>query len=408
MRAATPAQATNHALTTGQSKYGVIRASKEVPVPDAVALPAAALLSESDSVAPVAGRRSASGTVTKPDAPADAQGLPSPSLAQTQQPAPEAPSAPAARPQPLPSIVKPRVRVEAQHEATGSFSYATGIAALSILAIALLAWRAIRRRNQNAAQAKREAEQARVDELERAAATAREKAQMEEALRAAQAAAAAAAAEEAALAAEQERTDATAAAAALAREQAQKKPDPRVEAARALFDTLHRAERDVEPFLRLLDEVTPADATTNASRQVVASWHESILNSRNRLSEALARYQVSFDMHVVEPAADLQGAMSRLIDHAARMSALMVTQSQENSAILHWSRQLPGALVQLFWRAQTARYSSTLPQLPRVPDAPAPGTGVAPVQAPAARPARVQDKAIQQALRGGRSHAVRS
>jgi hypothetical protein len=302
--------------------------------------------------------------------------------------------------------VKPRAQAEAQHEATESFPYGAGIAALSILAIALLAWRAIRRRNQKAAQAKREAEQAHADELERAAATAREKAQMEEVLRAAQTAAAAA--EEAARAAEQERTEATAAAAALAREQAQKKADPRVEAARALFDTLHRAERDVEPFLRLLDEVAPADATTNASRQVVASWHESILNSRNRLSEALARYQVSFDMHVVEPAPDLQGAMSRLIDHAARMSALMVTQSQENSAILHWSRQLPGALVQLFWRAQTARYSSTLPQLPRVPDAPAPSTGGTPVPAPAARPARVQDKAIQQALRGGRSHAVRS
>jgi hypothetical protein len=142
---------------------------------------------------------------------------------------------------------------------------------------------------------------------------------------------------------------------------------------------------------------------------VVAAWHESMLSSRNRLSEALVRHQAPVDMQVVEPARDLQSAMGRLIDHAARMSALMVAQQQENSAILHWSRQLPGALVQLFWRAQTARYSSTMPQLPKVPDAPAPGAirTTAPTHATAqAQPARTHDKAIQRALRGGNSHAV--
>lgn len=408
MRAATPAQAANHALASDQSKYGVIRASTAVPVPDAVALAAARGATESDVVARAGGRRSSPATTSTPDVPpdaADAQGLPSPRLAQPQQSAPEAAPAAATRPQPLPPVLKARAPAEAQHDGGSLFPNGAGIAALSILVVVLLAWRAIRRRNQKAAQAKREAEQARADELARVETAAREEARIEQERRAAQAAAAAA--EEEARAAEQERAEATAAA-AVAHEQAQRKADPRVKAARALFDLLHRAERDVEPFLRLLDEVAPVDATTNASRQVVTSWHEAILNSRNHLSEALARYQVSVDMHVVEPAADLQSAMSRLIDHAARMSALMVAQSQENSAILHWSRQLPGALVQLFWRAQTARYTSTLPQLPKVPDAPAPGIGVTPAQVPPTRPTRTQDRAIQQALRGGRSHAVRS
>jgi hypothetical protein len=133
-----------------------------------------------------------------------------------------------------------------------------------------------------------------------------------------------------------------------------------------------------------------------------------MLSTRNRLSEALARHNAPVDMPVVEPALDLPSAMSRLIDHAARMSALMVAQQQENSAILHWSRQLPGALIQLFWRAQTARYTSSLPQLPKVPDSPAPGTVTPAAPAAAARPARVQDKAIQQALRGGQSHVLRT
>lgn len=405
LRAPTSTPAAEHVQASGQSTYGIIRASKAVPVPDAVALAAAPAAEESEVVVPGAGRRSASGVISKLDVPGEPQDLPSPRVAQIQQAVPDAAHGAAARPQPLPPVLKPQMQAEAQHGADGPLTYGAGVAALSILAVAMLAWRAIRRRKQKAAEAEREAEQARADELAREAA-AREEARVQEERRVAQAAAAAA--QEAALAAEQERAEATAAAAAVAREQAQRKVDPRITAARALFDLLHRAERDVEPFLRLLDEVAPVDATTNASRQVVTSWHESILNSRNSLSEALARHQVSVDMHVVEPATDLQGAMSRLIDHAARMSALMVAQSQENSAILHWSRQLPGALVQLFWRAQTARYSSTLPQLPRVPDAPAPGFGVAPAPVPAARQARVQDKAIQQALRGGRSHAVRS
>jgi hypothetical protein len=273
-----------------------------------------------------------------------------------------------------------------------------GIAILSILAVAML-----RRRDRRASQAERDAELARAAEQERAAAAARGEAERLEQQRAVQAAAEAAAEE----AAEQERARATAAAASM---QAQSKLDPRIEAAHRLFDLLHRAERDVEPFLGLLDEAAPHDATTSASRQVVASWHESMLSTRNRLSEALARHNAPVDMPVVEPAPDLPAAMSRLIDHAARMSALMVAQQQENSAILHWSRQLPGALIQLFWRAQTARYTSTLPQLPKVPDTPAPGTITPAVPAPAAaaRTARVRDKAIQQALRGGQSHALRT
>jgi hypothetical protein len=276
-----------------------------------------------------------------------------------------------------------------------------GVGSLSILALALL-----RRRDRKASQVKRDADLARAEEQERAAAAARVEARRLEQQRAAQAAAEAAAAEEAAeQAAERERAQAALAA---AREQAQSKADPRIEAAHRLFDLLHRAERDVEPFLKLLDEAAPHDAATTASRQVVASWHESMLSTRNRLSEALMRHNAPVDMRVVEPASDLATAMSRLIDHAARMSALMVAQQQENSSILHWSRQLPGALVQLFWRAQTARYTSTLPQLPKVPDAPAPGT-VAPASPVATAPStRIRDKAIQQALRGGQSHAIRT
>lgn len=385
--------------STDRSKHGVIRTAEAVPEPDmARQEPAAAPIQDTAAPAATVPARTAAPRDTRA-APAAGANLPDPRLeaAMAQEPGPAQVSvstpAPAAR---TPAPVTAQPPSSHQESSYWPLYIGTGIAALSILALALL-----RLRDRKAAQEKRDAELARAEEQERAAAAARDEAQRLERQRAAQIAAEAAAEE----AAEQARAQA---AATVARAHEQSKADPRIEAAHRLFDLLHRAERDVEPFLQLLDEAAPHDATTNASREVVASWHESMLSTRNRLSEALARHNAPVDMPVVEPALDLPGAMSRLIDHAARMSALMVAQQQENSAILHWSRQLPGALIQLFWRAQTARYTSSLPQLPQVPDAPAPGAVVPAAPAAAARPARVQDKAIQQALRGGQSHVLRT
>jgi len=400
-RAAASAHKTEIQAPTGRSKHGVIRTAEAVPEPETARQEPEAALSQ-DTAAPAT---SVSSRTTAPRdtraAPAAGAVLPdprlegAPALAHESGPAqaPVTPPASAARtPAPAPA------QLPSQHQES-SYSplyIGAGIAALSILALALL-----RRRDRKAAQVKRDAELARAEQQERIEAAAREEAQRLEQQRVAQAAVEAAAEE----AVEQERIRAADAA---AHAQAQSKADPRIEAAHRLFDLLHRAERDVEPFLQLLDEAAPHNATTNASREVVASWHESMLSTRNRLSEALARHNAPVNMPVAEPALDLPSAMSRLIDHAARMSALMVAQQQENSAILHWSRQLPGALIQLFWRAQTARYTSSLPQLPKVPDSPAPSAVAPAAPAAAARPARVQDKAIQQALRGGQSHVLRT
>lgn len=401
-RAAASAHKAALEASTDRSKHGVIRSAKTLPEPEMPRQEAEATFNHDTAglVTNVSSRTTAP-LDTRP-APASGADLPdprlegSPTLAHEPGPAQTPVWSPASGARTTaPAAAQP---TSLPHE----FSYwplyvGAGIAALSILVLALL-----RRRDHKTAQVKRDAELVHAEQQERVAAAAREEAQRLEQQRVAQATAEAAAKE----AAEQKRTRAAAAHA-----QAQNKADSRIEAARRLFDLLHRAERDVEPFLQLLDEAAPRDATTNASREVVASWHESMLSTRNRLSEALARHNAHIDMPVVEPALDLASAMSRLIDHAARMSALMVAQQQDSSAILHWSRQLPGALIQLFWRAQTARYTSSLPQLPKVPDSPAPGA-VAPA-APAApvaatRPARVQDKAIQQALRGGQSHVLRT
>lgn len=388
----------SRAQTSEQSKQGVIRSSEQVSPPNTPPEQKAARPAEQ-------GLRARALRATPDAIPEADSALPDPKVTAVASDAPGAATPVALKAAPAPLAL----RVE-----TGSsqpMSYWPLYAGAAIAALSLLAMALFRRRYRKAAQEERVASEAHAQEILRERDAALAQAAEQERLRMAdELAEQAEAAEVAAAAAAQEQERQQAADLAAVREHAQKSVDPRVAAAHQLHDLLHRAERDVEPFLRLLDDAVPVDAASNEARQVVAAWHESMLGTRNRLSEALARHNVPVDLQVVEPAADLQSAVSRLIDHAARMSALMVTQQQPNSAILHWSRLLPGALVQLFWRAQTAKYSSTMPQLPKVPDAPAPSAAPAPAPAhvPVRPPVRTQDKAIQQALRGVHRHAARA
>ena len=412
--AAEDGRAAPAADTSARSKQGVIRSSQAVPPPDLQAEMAPAL-AEEPAVTARAFRAVPKG-VAGPDS-----DLADPMLADA---APTA-SGTAQSVTPKAAIAPQTVRVDAGKPDPASYwplYVGGGIAALSLLALTLL-----RRSYRKAAHEQLLASEAHGQEIlrERDAALAQAAEQEQMILRERDAARAQASEQErmrhadelvaqteraavAAAAALQERESQQAAELAAVRDREQKDIDPRIAAAHQLHDLLHRAERDVEPFLRMVDDVVPVDTASNEARQVLAAWHESLLGTRNRLSEALARHNVTADLQVVEPAVDLQSAVSRLIDHAARMSALMVTQQQPNSAILHWSRLLPGALIQLFWRAQTATYTSTMPQLPKVPDAPAPGAVAAPAPVPVREPARTQDRAIQQALRGVQRHAARA
>jgi len=383
---------------SAQAKHGVIRSAESVPAPDVIVA--------GPSVSATAGRSSAGADAARAVAPASADALPHPGLDAEENPVAPVKPMKALALQPLRAAPAPQAAPAPKQSVSDWAIYAgAGAAAVSLLALALL-----RRRDHKAAQKQREADDLRTQELVRAEVQrVREQEMVEAQERAAEEERARAVAETAAQAAVQHEHQQQADVATV-REHAEKKVDPRIEAAHRLFDLLHQAERDVEPFLRLLDAAVPNDASSAETRGVVASWHESMLGTRNRLSEALARHNAPVDLHPVEPAADLQSAVSRLIDHAARMSALMIAQQQQNSAILHWSRLLPGALVQLFWRAQTAKYSTTMTQLPKVPDAPAPGAAQTQAPAPAAiqalRPVRTHDKAIQQALRGAQRHAA--
>lgn len=391
------------AETSNQAKHGVIRSAQAVPAPDALDVQPGVASKVSRSVATPALALAAE----------PLESLPHPRMGDEESSArPVKPVAPQLLRASVTVPNKQPDTVPATNWLLVAVLGAAGAAGVSLLVLALLG-----RRDRRAAEKQREADDRRTQELVR---TEMQRVREEERLGAqeraaederARALAAAAAAALAATQAAEQRQHQGQADLSTVHERAQKKVDPRIVAAHNLFDLLHRAERDVEPFLRLLDAAVPNDVSSADARSIVTSWHESILSTRNRLSEALTRHQAPVDLQPVEPAADLQAALSRLIDHAARMNALMVSQQQQDSAILHWSRQLPGALVQLFWRAQTAKYSSTMTQLPKVPDTPAPtaveaSSAAATARVAAPRPLRTHDKAIQQALRGAQRHAA--
>lgn len=181
--------------------------------------------------------------------------------------------------------------------------------------------------------------------------------------------------------------------------------DPQFTAARRLLDALHRAERDVEPFFAMIGDTGRDEATSPSPRQILASWHESILRARNELAESLINQGWQADLPACEPATNLGEAMRRLVDHAVFFSALLLVQKKQDTAIFHWSRLLSGAVLHLFWRHQTARFVSDLERIPMapVPDIPAPIT----MKDSISKPNDFYSRIVQYAARNEtRKHAI--
>lgn len=152
-----------------------------------------------------------------------------------------------------------------------------------------------------------------------------------------------------------------------------RKSDPKYLAARRLLDALHHAERDVEPFLKMVESpnsILDSDKCATA-RQVLVSWHEAVQRSRNALQEIFSRNQLLDELPSSPPAADIGGALSRLYHHAAFFTAMLTVQNKTKSPILSLSKQLPAAAMQLYWNSQTQMMATELQSnpLPNLPEA---------------------------------------
>ncbi len=167
-----------------------------------------------------------------------------------------------------------------------------------------------------------------------------------------------------------------------------RKTDPKYLAARRLLDALHAAERDVEPFLEMIKTANLPDDHDkhDAALRVIGSWHQCVQRTRNSLQEAFVRAQLHDELPSTPAPESLNDALARLYQHAAFFTSVLTVQQKPKSPILAWSKQLPGAVLQLYWHAQTHLVAKDiqahpLPQLPegtqagRAPPAPPPDNG---------------------------------
>lgn len=145
-------------------------------------------------------------------------------------------------------------------------------------------------------------------------------------------------------------------------EAARMRADPSFDAARTLLDSLDRAEHDVEPFFQFIG--ASGIASGQHHRQVVEEWHRHVRAVRNNLAEALQRANMQIDLPVFEEPATLSEAMMRLVDHAAFLNALLSEQAIGEPALANLSRQLPGAVISLFWGPQSENYTSLIKTMP--------------------------------------------
>ncbi|CAN7750056.1 hypothetical protein LJR269_006595 [Duganella sp. LjRoot269] len=167
-----------------------------------------------------------------------------------------------------------------------------------------------------------------------------------------------------------------------------RRTDPKYLAARRLLDALHAAERDVEPFLEMIKTANLPDDHDkhDAALRVIGAWHQCVQRTRNSLQEAFVRAQLHDELPSTPAPESLSDALARLYQHAAFFTSLLTVQQKPKSPILAWSKQLPGAVLQLYWHAQTHLVAKDiqahpLPQLPegttagRAPAAPPPDNG---------------------------------
>jgi hypothetical protein len=182
-----------------------------------------------------------------------------------------------------------------------------------------------------------------------------------------------------------------------------RKSDPKYIAARRLLDALHTAERDVEPFLQFVatDNGAIDQGKHDSARDIIISWHQAVQRSRNALQEVFSRNNLLDDLPSTPAPRNMGEALERLYHHAAFFTSMLTVQQRHKSPILTWSKQLPGAVLQLYWHAHTHALSADMQAnpLPLLPEGPAPGR--VPVKTAPATDSRDYQDLLKRAIGGG-------
>lgn len=139
--------------------------------------------------------------------------------------------------------------------------------------------------------------------------------------------------------------------------------DPGLAAARRLLDALHKAESDVAPFLSLMGEQLH-DTSLASHVETVQHWHQAIVEGRNSVMEKFQKHGWPIELVANKPALVMGEATERLWNHASFFSSLLLLQGKQDSAIFHWARQLPTAVMHLYWKRQTTTQLEVLQEDP--------------------------------------------
>jgi hypothetical protein len=132
---------------------------------------------------------------------------------------------------------------------------------------------------------------------------------------------------------------------------------------RELVDALNQAETDISFVLE-----TSTGTIKQQHHEVLTQWKAAVKDGRRKLSDDLE--QAGFHAHlkpIIQPGPEeVTDTFGRLIEHAELFCVLLHTQNRAESALFHWSKQLPMALTHIHWALMTKRFEADVKAKPKV------------------------------------------
>jgi len=132
--------------------------------------------------------------------------------------------------------------------------------------------------------------------------------------------------------------------------------DPLVVSAREIVDALHQAESDAETLVAMI----LSSGITGTHVDIVKFWRQAVKAGKQSAMAELEHRGVAVQLKALATTDDITMLVGRLLEHAALYSSILLTQQKQDSAIFHWSRQLPSALINLHWSFKTRKYMGEL------------------------------------------------
>jgi hypothetical protein len=141
--------------------------------------------------------------------------------------------------------------------------------------------------------------------------------------------------------------------------------DQLLNSARTLLDAMHKATLDVEPFMNYMGD-TPKSEAFSGHLAVLKNWYDAVKTARNNFVDTFKKNNWQVELMPIEPSLSMTESMGRLMEHASFFCTILQLQGKTGSAVYHWSRMLPGALVHMYWTNQTASTAKSLEGKPMV------------------------------------------